>query len=91
MAQNGNVWEWEETAWDLVNNTTGEGRGLRGGSWINKEEDLHLEFRGYDFITPELQFSDSGFRVAGVSVVPEPLRTLLGVVGLCSILMRRRR
>ena len=33
MGQGGNVWEWNETAYDGTNNTAGENRELRGGSW----------------------------------------------------------
>jgi len=33
MGQGGNVWEWNETAYDGSNNTAGENRVLRGGSW----------------------------------------------------------
>jgi hypothetical protein len=33
MGQGGNVWEWMETAYDGTNNTAGENRELRGGSW----------------------------------------------------------
>jgi len=35
MGQGGNVWEWNETAYDGTNNTAGENRELRGGSWVD--------------------------------------------------------
>jgi len=33
MAQGANIFEWEETAADLGNNSVSSARGLRGGSW----------------------------------------------------------
>jgi len=35
MAQGGNVWEWEETDLDLVNDSTTSERGISGGYWGN--------------------------------------------------------
>ncbi len=71
MAQNGNVWEWEETAFDLVNDTTGEIRGRRGGPWINNGPNLLSSARN-GVTNPGGGGIHSGFRVAGVSVIPAP-------------------
>jgi sulfatase-modifying factor enzyme 1 len=35
MGQGGNVWEWEETEGDLVNDAVSSSRGMRGGDWDN--------------------------------------------------------
>ena len=32
MGQGGNVWEWEETDFDLVNDSSSSGRGVRGAT-----------------------------------------------------------
>ncbi len=87
MAQGGNVWEWEETALDLMNDNVGEDRGWRGGSWINPGEALQSDIRGGQDPTFE-NYHTSGFRVA---MIPEPSRALLSLLGLGGVLMRRRR
>ena len=45
MGQGGNVWEWNETAYDGTNNTAGESRELRGGSWDNSSNLLDASSR----------------------------------------------
>ncbi len=85
MAQNGNAIEWEETAGNLINNLPGESRGRRGGAWSNDSSFLPSSSRFVNF--PTLESTSIGFRVA--SVVPEPSRTLLGVIGLLGVLLRR--
>jgi formylglycine-generating enzyme required for sulfatase activity len=75
MGQDGNVWQWNETA-------IGSCRGLRGGIWNCNSYSLASSFRdnsyplyGYDFV---------GFRVASSEAVPEPgsLMMLLGFAGM---------
>jgi formylglycine-generating enzyme required for sulfatase activity len=34
MGQGGNVWEWNESAFDGSNSLSSENRAIRGGSWI---------------------------------------------------------
>ncbi len=86
MAQGGNVFEWNETAFDGINNEAGESRELRGGSW--------------DYIGSGLNASSSvsgnptngeyflGFRVASV---PEPSALSLLAIGLSGLALVRRR
>lgn len=45
MGQNGNIYEWMESAFDGVNNLTNESRGIRGGSWFNSEFSLRSSIR----------------------------------------------
>ncbi len=37
MGQNGNVWEWNESAFDGINDSSSEDRAFRGGGWLNSE------------------------------------------------------
>ena len=87
MGQGGNVWEWNETASDGINNTAGERRELRGGSWNNDSDSLAASTRYYDDPSGE-DFGDAGFRVASV---PEPSTGLLVLLGLSGLLLKRRK
>ena len=86
MAHGGNVWEWNETAYDGINNTAGESRELRGGSWYNDGFGVDASFR-FDF-DPSDGLDDVGFRVASV---PEPSTGLLVLLGLSGLLLKRRK
>jgi formylglycine-generating enzyme len=87
MGQGGNVWEWNETAYDGTNNTAGENRELRGSSWGN--DSLYLDAsRLLRFSNPSEENGSNGFRVASV---PEPSTGLLVVLGLSGLLLRRRK
>ncbi len=87
MGQNGNVWEWNESALDGINNSSSENRAIRGGSWYNAEDILRSSFRLNN--TPSNSFNDIGFRVASV---PEPSCTVLMIsAGLLALARRRRR
>ena len=86
MAQGGNVWEWNETAYDGINNTAGESRELRGGSWLNDSNLLAASVR--TSINPTSEINSYGFRVASV---PEPSTGLLVLLGLSGLLLKRRK
>lgn len=86
MAQGGNVWEWNETAYDGSNNTEGELRELRGGSWESVSYVFDAAIRSYS--SPTNEYFYYGFRVASV---PEPSALSLLAVGLGVVLRRRRR
>jgi formylglycine-generating enzyme required for sulfatase activity len=73
MAQGGNVPEWEETEWDLVNNVVSAVRGYRQSAWDVRPIILSAPFRSNDF--PDA-LNDVGFRVASV---PEPGTGALGL------------
>jgi len=85
MGQGGNVWEWNETAYDGTNDTAGETRELRGGSWSSGGY-LGAAYR-YGR-SPTDEFFNYGFRVASV---PEPSTGLLVVLGLSGFLLKRRK
>jgi len=55
--QGGNVWEWNET---LISTS----RGVRGGSFNDVNDSLHVSYRGAT--DPTNENSNIGFRVAGV-------------------------
>lgn len=83
MGQSGNVWEWEETEADLVNDTasTTASRGWRGGDWFAQREDLLSKFNRGSRL-PSADLDDTGFRVASVAVIPEPSGVALAICGL---------
>ncbi|MEM9479950.1 MAG: SUMF1/EgtB/PvdO family nonheme iron enzyme [Verrucomicrobiota bacterium] len=86
MGQNGNVWEWNESAFDGTNNASFEDRAVRGGVWDLPEVNLRSSNR--DFLgSPASEFVDVGFRVASV---PEPSAALMMMMGLGALCLRRR-
>ena len=89
MGQGGNVWEWEETELDLVNNSVMGSRGVRGDNWLPSLSPIGLSsfFRNHSF--PDANPINLGFRV--VSVVPEPATSCLAMLGLLLISLRIRR
>ncbi|KAB2644828.1 MAG: SUMF1/EgtB/PvdO family nonheme iron enzyme [Verrucomicrobia bacterium] len=87
MGQNGNVFEWQESAFDGINNWEFDNRAIRGSSWLGGV--VYLRSSGSDYIPPILSNFDIGFRVASV---PEPSSTVLMIsAGLLAIARRRRR
>ncbi len=82
--QGGNLWEWNEAL------TSGSGRGLRGGSFVNLSSSLLASFRNYG--GPSLEDTSFGFRVANIpgGFVPEPSTLLLGALGAIGLLLWRR-
>ena len=87
MGQGGNVNEWTESAFDGVNNSAGEAREFRGGSWKSSWEEIEsLSRTSAD--SPTMQLPNLGFRVA---MVPEPSALSLLVVGLGGLAFLRRR
>ena len=88
MGQGGNVWEWNESAFDGSNNTAGENRELRGGSWGSAGVGLSASNRNN--LNPANSNSDNGlgFRVASV---PEPSALSLLAIGLGGLALVRRR
>lgn len=89
MAQNGNVFEWMESAVDGSNNLVDENRAYRGGKWDNTFAPLRSDERADR--PPTVENRNVGFRVASVAVVPEPSSALLLGLGALSLLARRSR
>jgi formylglycine-generating enzyme len=83
MGQGGNVYEWEETDYDMVNDSGS--RGLRGGDWDDNSTGLRSTTRAN--VSPATQFNDIGFRVASI---PEPTTMVLAALGMVALLLRRR-
>ena len=83
--QGGNIWEWEETDLDLVNDSVSSPRGLRGGSWVTTSNFMSSSSRS----SPPHADASIGFRVA--SVVPEPSSLLLGLIAFVSFATARRK
>ena len=76
MGQGGNVYEWEETDFDLVNDSSSSARGVRGGNWVNASSDLSSSIRISDIPTDEERqhwFSRRKY-------IPEPSSGVLGVI-----------
>jgi len=82
MAQGGNVTEWLESEFDLINDSTVDFRERRGGLW--QQSALSSTARGDGL--PNISFVGTGFRV--VQVIPEPSTIVL--LGLGVLLLTRR-
>ena len=86
MGQGGNVWEWNESAFDGANSSSSEDRAFRGGDWFYTEDYFRSSFRYFGVPTGE--YSGIGFRVASV---PEPSTyALLLMAGAGWLLWKRR-
>ena len=86
MGQGGNVWEWNESAFDGSNSSSSENRAIRGGSWGSPEFDLRSSSR--DNFDPSLGDFNFGFRVASV---PEPSTYALLLLGAGAAYIWKRR
>ena len=69
MALGGNVWEYEETAFDLVNDGGAEDRGLRGGGWTTDNALLVSSSSRFLRVVSTDGNANVGFRVVKI---PEP-------------------
>jgi hypothetical protein len=103
MGQGGNVWEWNESAYDGSDSLSSEFRAIRGGGRGGTETDLRsfVSGRGHPnwYIDPGptdpnwhpgpfLERADIGFRVASV---PEPSTAVLVLMAGGAWLLWRRR
>ena len=86
MGQGGNVWEWNETAYDGTNDAVGENQERRGGSWFFNSNYLVASNRS--ILHPTDEGYNLGFRVASV---PEPSSLSLLALGGLVVALRRRR
>jgi hypothetical protein len=86
MGQNGNVAEWQESAYTAPNDFSSESRTVRGGDWSEPANSLRASTRINVATTGST--STYGFRVASV---PEPSCAVLMCSASLLALARRRR
>ena len=94
MGLGGNVFEWEETTADLLNDSVSSFRGVRAGNWDSGSLNLSSSYRNAGY--PDGGPGFVGFRVASLSdsanVVPEPGSVLVwGLLGLAGFFVGRKR
>ncbi len=86
MGQGGNIFEWNESAFDGSNSSSSETRAFRGGGWGFSEFGLRSSFRYSD--APTIEENYLGFRVASV---PEPSTYALLLLGAGAVYLWKRR
>ena len=86
MGQGGNVFEWNESAFDGLNSSSSEDRAVLGGDWNDSENFLRSSSRSLD--DPALEINYLGFRVASV---PEPSTYVLVLLGAGAVYLWKRR
>jgi len=86
MGQGGNVLEWNETAYDGINDTADELREVRGGAWYRDSSFMDASYGGVGY--PSYENLSYGFRVASV---PEPSTISFLAIGLSGLALVRRR
>jgi hypothetical protein len=74
LGQGGNIQEWEETAFDRINDVATDQRSDDGGAWGTTNTGLLAEHTGIG-VAPTFRGAFLGFRVA--SAIPEPSADLL--------------
>jgi formylglycine-generating enzyme required for sulfatase activity len=85
MGQGGNVWEWQETEYDSMNDSGSSLRAVRGGDWSSSGVSINLSASLRSGGIPTLE-SIVGFRVASI---PEPSSIWLAALGMMGLMMRR--
>ena len=84
----GNVWEWNESAWDGTLDNMTEARVRRGGSYFTHYDRLKSDHRDITF--PDYNDKYTGFRIVSYYGIPEPSSILLmAMVGGGGLFMRR--
>ncbi len=95
IGQGGNVWEWEETAYDYVNSSPSESRAANGGDFdvgsvTSTPNSLWYMNKGYrNGPSDPLTRTGQGFRVASLAV-PEPSALTLIAMASLGLWVRRR-
>jgi len=86
MGLGGNVLEWEETTFNLLNDGPLSARGVRSGSWGSSSLNVSASFR-ID-VHPTSSNASFGFRVASI---PEPSSAALLMLASVGLWQRRKR
>jgi len=86
MGQNGNMGEWQESAFTAPNDSSSEDRAGRGGTWNVTAFYMRPSYRAS--LTPSSSLNYVGFRVASV---PEPSCAMLMIGSGLMLLFKRRR
>ena len=95
MGLGGNVFEWEESSFDLLNSSESSHRAVRGGAWGSLSGILLSSDRNVG-VSPGLEDNGFGFRVVRLSssaggAVPEPSMMVIGTLfGLGGLVAKRR-
>ena len=99
MGLGGNVFEWEESSFDVTsgnyNSSGSSSRGIRGGYWINDSSDMSSSARFNGNLDPSDEILCVGFRVASLpssaAAVPEPSMMVIGTLfGIGGLMAKRR-
>lgn len=89
MGLNGNIREWEESSFDLLNSSGSSNRARRGGDLTSPSADLKSSSRLT--VGPNVTGNITGFRVAGLpSSAPVPESTSMAIFGLGAMGMAYR-
>jgi hypothetical protein len=96
MGLGGNVFEWEESSYDLTNGSIFSSRVVRGGSFDLDSYWMGSSARDDFGFGPSSKLNGTGFRVASLSssgppAVPEPSMMVIGTLfGLGGLIGKRR-
>jgi len=86
VAQAGNVLEWEETEFDLINNVSLGIRGIRGSGWGMTITDIDISSSFRNRALPTNAIGNVGFRIASI---PEPSTLWLMLSSGSAFFLRR--
>ncbi len=92
MGLNGNIREWDESSFDLLNSSGSSDRARRGGHFGGLSADLKSSSRLNS--APNVTGNITGFRVAGLpssAPVPEPTSMAIFGLGAMGMAYRARR
>lgn len=88
MGLGGNIFEWQESSYDLLNISGSSPRSLRGGDWSSDSFSMSSSASGLN--DPSVESDDAGFRVVSLPV-PEPSTMVIGTLfGLGGLAAKRR-
>ena len=90
VGMSGNIWEWEESSFDLTNSKNDLNRGIRGGDWNFTTVSLSSSWRTDRYPTFKSN-PGIGFRVVNLqTAVPEPASLSIFAMTALVCLLRRK-